>query len=322
MNIGFLSGVTSLCFFSLCACTGMPAQQLVTTCDGVPAYRVIAPNGNASILLGSLHAATLALKQPDDSVLDGKRHFVIEHLHEPSYKSPLNGWEPEIINATTQFLHASWARSIPLGYVDEIKKRTACRLQSMNSEDQDFELLANSLVENSLRMKTAYFAADLAIYPCSEEKELKSRDDLMFSAASARSIPKVGLESAAEVDFFRSQVPNEILVKTIMNIFSKDVEEAFSGVIEALNSGDYAAFQKAMRKASADPKYDAVHDEVMVAGRNKLWTPRLMKYLDEGNAFVIVGASHIPGAQGLVSLLKDHGYKSESTCLPAREVGQ
>jgi len=56
--------------------------------------------------------------------------------------------------------------------------------------------------------------------------------------------------------------------------------------------------------------------EVMVADRNE-WMPRLMQYLDEGQAFIIVGAGHLPGPQGLIALLRSRGYQLEPILLPA-----
>lgn len=54
----------------------------------------------------------------------------------------------------------------------------------------------------------------------------------------------------------------------------------------------------------------------MVDDRNQAWMPRLIRYLDEGDAFVNVGAAHIPGKNGLVSLLRARGYRVETVRLP------
>jgi hypothetical protein len=42
----------------------------------------------------------------------------------------------------------------------------------------------------------------------------------------------------------------------------------------------------------------------------------LLGYLDDGDAIVNVGAAHIGGMKGLVSLLKARGYKVEPVLLP------
>jgi uncharacterized protein YbaP (TraB family) len=43
--------------------------------------------------------------------------------------------------------------------------------------------------------------------------------------------------------------------------------------------------------------------------RNKAWMPRLKSELSKGNAFVAVGALHLPGEVGLIELLRDSGFQ-------------
>ena len=38
------------------------------------------------------------------------------------------------------------------------------------------------------------------------------------------------------------------------------------------------------------------------------WRSAPLPIIDKGNAFIAVGALHLPGEQGLVSLLKSRGY--------------
>ena len=42
--------------------------------------------------------------------------------------------------------------------------------------------------------------------------------------------------------------------------------------------------------------------------RNRAWMPRLQTELSIGNAFVAVGALHLPGEVGLIELLRDIGF--------------
>ena len=55
----------------------------------------------------------------------------------------------------------------------------------------------------------------------------------------------------------------------------------------------------------------ALYDEVMaelVGARNRAWLDRLEAELARGGAFVAVGALHLPGADGLVALLRARGW--------------
>ena len=86
---------------------------------------------------------------------------------------------------------------------------------------------------------------------------------------------------------------------------------------QALNQGDYDAINREMHELAANQEDAALYDRLMVASRNEAWMPLLTKYLDDGDAFVNVGAAHLPGPKGLVALLLAAGMKVESILLPA-----
>jgi uncharacterized protein YbaP (TraB family) len=48
--------------------------------------------------------------------------------------------------------------------------------------------------------------------------------------------------------------------------------------------------------------------EVMLDNRNKNWVIQLREILPEKNIFIAVGAGHMVGENGLISLLKKEGY--------------
>ena len=49
----------------------------------------------------------------------------------------------------------------------------------------------------------------------------------------------------------------------------------------------------------------------LVDDRNVRMADRMVKYIDEGNAFVAIGALHLPGNIGVLKLLEDKGYRIE-----------
>lgn len=46
----------------------------------------------------------------------------------------------------------------------------------------------------------------------------------------------------------------------------------------------------------------------LIARRNQLWLPRLLKILERGSSFITVGAAHMTGPSSLLTLLKNEGY--------------
>ncbi|NTS32646.1 TraB/GumN family protein [Phyllobacterium sp. BT25] len=53
----------------------------------------------------------------------------------------------------------------------------------------------------------------------------------------------------------------------------------------------------------------AAFEETMVNARNRVMADRASSIIDQGSAFIAVGALHLPGKDGLVSLLRNKGYK-------------
>ena len=58
----------------------------------------------------------------------------------------------------------------------------------------------------------------------------------------------------------------------------------------------------------AGPAYDKLMDRLL-AKRNHRMIERMRPRLEEGNAFVAVGALHLPGENGLLNLLEKQGYQ-------------
>ena len=61
-------------------------------------------------------------------------------------------------------------------------------------------------------------------------------------------------------------------------------------------------------KAGVDPGAFASLEQNLLATRNLGMRQTATSHLDEGGVFIAVGALHLPGRQGLVSLLREAGY--------------
>jgi uncharacterized protein YbaP (TraB family) len=52
-------------------------------------------------------------------------------------------------------------------------------------------------------------------------------------------------------------------------------------------------------------------NERIYGQRNRNWIPRIEGYLRSGQTYFVVGAGHMGGPDGLLSLLRTRGYKIE-----------
>jgi len=57
-----------------------------------------------------------------------------------------------------------------------------------------------------------------------------------------------------------------------------------------------------------DRQFAADFEQRLIIARNRLMAERVQAYLRAGNAFVAVGALHLPGEEGLLALLQGRGY--------------
>jgi uncharacterized protein YbaP (TraB family) len=104
---------------------------------------------------------------------------------------------------------------------------------------------------------------------------------------------------------YSSQTAEEQLTDLISLV--KDTAEArmeTRTLIEAYAKGDL----KKMMLISEETEVSMGDMKVWLDDRNVKWIPQLLPLLNEGNAFIAVGALHLPGEKGLLELLKAEGY--------------
>ncbi len=76
-------------------------------------------------------------------------------------------------------------------------------------------------------------------------------------------------------------------------------------------AGDLEALYGLLREntAGTDEELLRTFEEELIFNRNELMVRRMDERLGEGNAFIAVGALHLPGERGILSLLARRGYK-------------
>jgi uncharacterized protein YbaP (TraB family) len=92
----------------------------------------------------------------------------------------------------------------------------------------------------------------------------------------------------------------------------KDLDREKASVLTLTNAwkaGDAADVERIVLE---DVKDDRVMYERLLVNRNRNWLPKLDALLArKGHAFVVVGAAHLVGPDGLVTMFKAKGYRVE-----------
>ena len=102
-------------------------------------------------------------------------------------------------------------------------------------------------------------------------------------------------------------VQEQMLLQTLRDL--QETESHFSEICTAWKKGDADALEAYLLKSFKE--YPTVYQSLLVK-RNKNWIPKIERLLDQKeSALVVVGAAHLVGKEGIISLLKEKGYQVE-----------
>ena len=136
-------------------------------------------------------------------------------------------------------------------------------------------------------------------------------DEFITNRARANGKTIVGLESASEHSAVYSGLSDRqsealLLVSLIPSTGSGGGGDR---ILNAWRRGDVETLARGLHAAYAD--FPAFADRVLGA-RNRRWIPKMEGYLKSGQTyFVVVGAAHLGGSDGLLALLRARNYKLE-----------
>lgn len=114
-------------------------------------------------------------------------------------------------------------------------------------------------------------------------------------------------EQLAIIDGFDNDDPNGLINYTLDEI--KNVDAVVTGLHNSWRSGDMDTLAKLGMEG-----FDGYHDiyELVLVNRNNRWMETIeTMFGDEGTEFVLVGALHLPGKDGVLTQLEKKGYTVE-----------
>jgi len=138
--------------------------------------------------------------------------------------------------------------------------------------------------------------------------------------AAGAGMQVVGLETLEEQLSFLEDMPLEQqldLLDHALEDFDR-VSEVHDVMVESYLMGDVTVLQSEAEKQmeTLDPGARAYFLEQGIDVRNQRMLQALVTYLEKGSVFVAVGALHLPGEEGLISLLRAQGLTMEPLASP------
>jgi uncharacterized protein YbaP (TraB family) len=95
----------------------------------------------------------------------------------------------------------------------------------------------------------------------------------------------------------------------LLVLFINAGREEKVNMFDAWRKGDAELLARKTRESFSDFPFIA---ERLLDARNRNWVPKIENYLRSGQTyFVVVGAAHMGGPNGLLSLLGSHGHRIE-----------
>lgn len=168
------------------------------------------------------------------------------------------------------------------------------------------------------RMKPWIISSFVALPRC--ELTRKADGDAFLDKKIAEDAAKagkrvMGLETYAEQLTALNDLPMDFHVRSLIEALQlgdkmSDINETMITLYLKGDIGAIVPMLQAMepqKTSEKDPDY-ARFEQRIVLDRNKVMATRAAPTLNQGNAFMAVGALHLPGDQGLVALLRAQGF--------------
>lgn len=168
------------------------------------------------------------------------------------------------------------------------------------------------------RMKPWILSSFVGLPPCELTRKADGTaflDKQIAQTAAKAGKRVVGLETYAEQLSALNDLPMDFHLRSLIETLQlgdkmSDINETMIALYLKGDIGAIMPMLQAMepqKTADKDPDY-AQFEQRIVLDRNKVMATRAAPTLNQGNAFMAVGALHLPGDQGLVALLRAQGF--------------
>lgn len=161
-------------------------------------------------------------------------------------------------------------------------------------------------------------AAMLSLPACERQRQnsgLRKFDDLIARFANRKDVGVRGLETVEEQFRAMSGMPLADQAASLVATarLGGTIRDHFVTLMDLYEDRQVGAYLPLLKRiapgVAGDSRTEAYWDEVFIRQRNHRMAERAADLLAKGNAFIAVGALHLPGAEGLVELIRKAGYK-------------
>jgi uncharacterized protein len=266
----------------------LPRAAVASSC----VWRVTSPNGGVLYLGGSVHALRskdYPLPPAYDRAFAACSHVVFEDDPRKSSQAA-----KELLRAGTYAKGDSLRNHVDPRTYDYVRRFFGL----LNVSEDKF-------------IKYRPWLINLMLSSPSSEYFKLGVEQFLTARAKANSKPISGLESPKEHNAFFVNLNDGEAEALLLILFINAGQEDAGGpnIFSAWRRGDADALNRVIRDSFRDFPSLATR---LIDVRNRNWMPKIEGYLRSGKTyFVVVGAGHMGGPNGLLAMLRARGYKIE-----------
>jgi hypothetical protein len=255
-------------------------------------WAVTSPEGGRSYVLGTIHSgdpSVLELKEPVEQAFMGSKRFVMEFVPDAAAMTRLQA--SMVYPAGEQLGDA-----LPEALYHQV-------VQAMT---------ARGVPEASTARMRPWVLLMILNMPVNTTGQVL--DNQLYLMALAQGKQLSGLETVEEQLDVLSNWPQDKIITWLADTVEHldEVESLQKALLQAWLDRDLKRLQEISEsKGFGDADDSAAFMERLVDERNRRMVERMLPSLQEGDAFVAIGALHLPGEQGVLNLLHQRGYRLE-----------
>jgi hypothetical protein len=130
-------------------------------------------------------------------------------------------------------------------------------------------------------------------------------DELLYQQAVAGGKKIIGIETIEEQAALLDMIPDSYVVDFFRNMDAQDKE--FEKLIRCYRRADLDSLWILMQ----DEESGAMLNEELIRQRNYRMAERIIPVIRQQSTFIAIGSGHLPGIEGVLSLLKKEGFLVE-----------
>lgn len=256
----------------------------------------ISKGGRVSHLFGTMHVAdpeVTALPAPVAEAFDKSEQFVMEALPEPE----------QLLQMYGMMFFANG---------DQLSNHVAAPI----FERATAILSAYQLPPEAVARMKPWAAFLTMSYPPEQVRAANEALDLVLLArAKQNGVEVAGLESLTEqADLFNQfTLPEQVRLLTDTVCHYELGQREFAGLKALYLKQDLGALYRHSQRytAAGEPLYKRLMQALLV-DRNNRMAERMRPMLEQGGAFIAIGALHLTGEEGVLALLEKQGYQLQA----------